>query len=97
MLTLEQFKKRLCRVNHPNWLLVGVNLDDDDKLYVAVNSGQGNMNCAAIECFQSDIKTCVQGMILSGELYLEPHAEPYHFSQEIKVNFYTYKPDIRDK
>jgi hypothetical protein len=41
MLSVEQFKLRLMRPNHPDWLLVGIDANDDSQLYIVSNGGIG--------------------------------------------------------
>jgi hypothetical protein len=56
MLSVEQFKLRLMRPNHPDWLLVGVDANDDSQLYILSNGGMANINCAPIESYLPEIK-----------------------------------------
>ena len=56
MLTVEKFKERLERLNHPDWLLVGVDSKDENQLYLLSNDGMANINCAPIEQYAAEKK-----------------------------------------
>lgn len=71
MISVEQFKLRLMRPNHPDWLLVGVDANDDSQLYILSNGGMANINCAPIELYADQIKYYGREMIAQGELYLK--------------------------
>jgi hypothetical protein len=51
MLTQENFIKRIKQPNSPSWLHVGVDTLDENQLYIAVNGGMNNINCAPIEFY----------------------------------------------
>ena len=76
MLNVEQFKKRLLRPNHPDWILVGIDIQDKKQLYIASNGGMNNINCAPIENYLSEIKSCALELIDEGQLYLKANAKP---------------------
>lgn len=93
MLTVEKFKARLIRPNHPDWLLVGVDSNDESQLYVLVNGGMANINCAPIELYPVEIKKCALEMILQEELYLRPNQKPLRISHGRSTYSYTLKSD----
>ena len=72
MLTQESFIKRIKQPNSPSWLHVGVDTQDEKQLYIAVNGGMNNINCAPIENYLSEIKSCALELIDEGHLYLKP-------------------------
>jgi hypothetical protein len=51
MLTIETFKKRLTKVNSPNWLSVEIDANNVRQLYVVVNGGMRNTVSTPIECY----------------------------------------------
>jgi len=80
MLTVEKFKARLKRPNNPDWLLVGVDSKDEKQLYLLSNDGMNNINCAPIEQYAAEIKTCAREMILLGELFLNKMKNQFAFA-----------------
>lgn len=92
MLTIEKFKARLTRPNHPDWLLVGVDTKDDSQFYILGNGGMGNINCAPIELFSAEVKACVLEMVTQGDLYLKEHETYLRIGQEKSVYSFTLKP-----
>jgi len=89
MLNIEQFKKRLLRPNHPDWILVGIDSHDEKQLYIASNGGMNNTNCAPIENYLSEIKSCALELIDEGQLYLKANAKPLRIGQGRSAYFYT--------
>jgi hypothetical protein len=89
MLNVEQFKKRLLRPNHPDWILVGIDIQDEKQLYIASNGGMNNINCAPIENYLSEIKSCALELIDEGQLYLKTNAKPLRIGQGRSSYFYT--------
>jgi hypothetical protein len=89
MLNVEQFKKRLLRPNHPDWILVGIDTQDEDQLYIASNGGMNNINCGPIENYLSEIKNCALELIDEGQLYLKANAKPLRIGQGRSAYFYT--------
>jgi hypothetical protein len=49
MLTFETFKKRLTKVNSPDWLSVAIDANNVRQLYIIVNGGMGNTISTPIE------------------------------------------------
>jgi hypothetical protein len=68
MLTIKTFKKRLIKVNSPDWLHVAVDANNAEQFYIIVNGGMGNAISAPIEHYLPEIKECVIEMLFSGEL-----------------------------
>jgi len=91
MLTIDKFKARLIRHNHPDWLLVGVDTKDDSRLYILGNGGMGNINCAPIESFPEEIKNYAIEMVTQGELYLKGNEKPLRIGQGNSIYSYTLK------
>jgi hypothetical protein len=93
MLNVEQFEKRLLRPNHPDWILVGIDTQDEKQLYIASNGGMNNINCASIEQYAAEIKICVLEMITQGELYLKPNEKSLRIGQGRSIYCYALKVD----
>jgi len=93
MLTVEKFKARLERPNHPDWLHVGVDTIDESQLYIIVNGGMGNINCAPIEQYVAEIKNCAREMITQELLYLKPDGKSLRIGQGHSIYCYTLKLD----
>jgi len=91
MLTQESFIKRIKQPNSPSWLHVGVDTQDEKQLYIAVNGGMNNINCAPIENYLSEIKSCALELIDEGHLYLKANAKPLRVGQGRSAYFYTLK------
>lgn len=91
MLTQESFIKRIKQPNSPSWLHVGVDTQDENQLYIAVNGGMNNINCAPIESYLAEIKVCAVAMIDEGELFLDKNAKPLRIGQGRSAYFYTLK------
>jgi hypothetical protein len=91
MLTVEQFKRRLLRPNHPDWLLVGVDANDGSQLYILSNGGMANINCAPIELYADEIKHCAQEMILLGELFIKEGDKSLRIGHGRSVYSYSLK------
>lgn len=91
MLTVEKFKARLERPNHPDWLLVGVDSKDEKQLYLLSNGGMGNINCAPIEQYVVEIKTYVLEMISQSELYLRQDEKPVRIGHGKSILSYSLK------
>jgi hypothetical protein len=91
MLTVEKFKVRLKMPNHPDWLLVGVDSKDEKQLYLLSNGGMGNINCAPIEQYAAEIKTCAREMILLGELFLKENEKSVRIGHGRRVYSYSLK------
>jgi len=91
MLTQESFIKRIKQPNSPNWLHVGVDTQDDSQLYIAVNGGMNNINCAPIESYLAEINVCALAMIDEGELFLDKNTKPLRIGQGRSAYFYTLK------
>jgi len=68
MLTIETFKKRLTKVNSPDWLSVAIDANNVRQLYIVVNGGMGNTISTPIERYPPEIKKCIVKMLFSGEL-----------------------------
>tara|TARA_R110002012_G_scaffold52191_1_gene134119 strand:+ start:20662 stop:21183 length:522 start_codon:yes stop_codon:yes gene_type:complete len=93
MLTVEKFKARLERPNHPDWLFVGVDSKDENPLYLLSNDGLNNINCATIEQYAAEIKNCVLSMVAQGELHLNSNEKPLRIGQGRSIYSYTLKSD----
>ena len=93
MLTVKKFKARLIRSNHPDWLHVGVNSKDESQLYIIVNGGMANINCAPIELCAEEIKNCALEMIAQEQLYLKVNEKSLRIGQEQSIYCYTLKSD----
>jgi hypothetical protein len=93
MLTVNKFKRRLIRPNHPDWLLVGVDSKNDHQLYLLSNDGMANINCAPIECYAEEIKIYAQEMIKQGELFLKENEESVRIGNGRSVYVYSLKPN----
>jgi hypothetical protein len=93
MLTVEKFKARLARSNHPDWLHIGDNSKDESQLYIIVNGGMGNINCAPIELYAAEIKSCVLEMITQGQLYLKANEKSLCIGQGHSIYCYALKLD----
>jgi hypothetical protein len=89
MLTQENFIKRIKQPNSPSWLHVGFDTQDEKQLYIAVNGGMNNINCAPIENYLPEIKSCALELIDEGHLYLKANAKPLRISQGRSAYFYT--------
>jgi hypothetical protein len=89
MLTQESFIKRIKQPNSPDWLHVGVDTQDENQLYIAGNGGMNNINCAPIENYLSEIKSCALELIDEGQLYLKANAKPLRIGQVRSAYFYT--------
>jgi len=96
MLTVEKFKARLKRPNHPDWLLVGVDSKDEKQLYLLSNGGMNNINCAPIEQYAAEIKTCAREMILLGEMFLNENEKSVRICHGRSVYSYALKSNIYD-
>jgi hypothetical protein len=94
MLSVEQFKLRLTRPNHPDWLLVGVDANDDSQLYILSNGGMTNINCAPIELYAREIKGCAQEMITQGKLLLKEDEKSVRIGNKRRVYAYSLKSTI---
>lgn len=93
MLTVENFKKRLIRIEHPDWLHVGVDTKDESQLYIIVNGGMGNINCAPIELYPPEIKNCSLEMITQKHLYLKANEKSLRIGHGHSLYCYTVKLD----
>lgn len=93
MLTVEKFKARLERPNHPDWLLVGVDSIDDKQLYLLTNGSINNINCAPIEQYAAEIKICVLNMVAQGELHLKSNEKTLRIGKGRSIYCYTLKLD----
>jgi hypothetical protein len=91
MLTQENFIKRIKQPNSPSWLHVGVDTQNENQLYIAVNGGMNNINCAPIETYLAEIKVCALVMIDEGELFLDKNPKPLRIAQGRSAYFYTLK------
>jgi len=89
MLKVEQFKMRLLRPNHPDWILVGIDTLDEKQLYIAGNGGMNNINCAPIENYLPEIKSCATELIDEGHLYLKANPKALRIGQGRSAYFYT--------
>jgi hypothetical protein len=96
MLTVEKFKARLERPNHPDCLLVGVDSKDEKQLYLLSNGGMGNINCAPIEQYTAEIKTCAREMIILGDFFLNENEKSVRIGQGQSVYSYSLKSNIDD-
>ncbi|WP_441004013.1 hypothetical protein [Pseudocolwellia agarivorans] len=93
MLTVEKFKERLIRVNHPDWMSVGVDSKDASQLYILVNGGMVNINCVPIERYSVEVKNYALEMIKQGELYLKAHEKSLRIGKGKCIYCYTVKLD----
>jgi hypothetical protein len=93
MLTVENFKARLIRYNHPDALRIAVDVIDKSQLYIIVNGGIANINCEPLEQYAAEIKICVLEMITQGELYLKANEKPLRIGQGRSVYCYVLKTD----
>jgi hypothetical protein len=93
MLTIEKFKARLARSNHPDWLHIGVDSKDESQLYIIVNGGMANINCAPIELYPLEIKACALNMITQELLYLKANEKSLRIGQGHSLYCYTLKLD----
>jgi len=96
MLTVEKFKARLKRPNHPDWLLVGVDSKDEKQLYLLSNDGMNNTNCAPIAQYAAEIKTCAREIILLGELFLNENKKSVRIGHRRNVYSYSLKSNTAD-
>jgi hypothetical protein len=96
MLTVEQFKGRLLRPNHPDCLLVGVDANDDSQLYIVSNGGMANINCAPIELYAVEIKNCALEMVSQGELFLKKNEKSVRIGHGRSVYSYSLKSKSDD-
>ena len=74
MLTIETFKKRLMKVNSPDWLNVAVDANNVRQFYIVVNGGMGNTISTPIENYHPEIKAYVVEMLFSGKLIIDKKA-----------------------
>lgn len=93
MLSIEKFKSRLIRPNHPDWLHVGVDSKDKSQLYIIVNGGMANINCAPIERYAPEIKNCALEMITQEHLYLKANEKSLSIGKGHSLYCYTVKSD----
>jgi hypothetical protein len=93
MLTVENFKKRLERPNHPDWLLVAVDSKNKNQLSLLSNAGMGNIHCAPIEWYLEEIKICAREMITQGELFIKKNEGSIRVGNGRSVYVYTLKPN----
>jgi hypothetical protein len=93
MLNVEEFKKRLLRPNHPDWILVSIDTQDENQLYIASNGGMNNINCAPIELYAVEIRTCALEMIEQGELQIKPNEKSLRIGQGRSIYCYILKLD----
>lgn len=93
MLTVERFRERLERPNHPDWLLVGVDSRNESQLYIMVNGGIANINCDPIEQYPPEIKDCALNMVAQDELHLKPNEKSLRIGQGRTIYCYTLKTD----
>lgn len=93
ILTIEKFKARLIRPNHPDWLHVGVHTKDENQLYIIVNGGMENINCAPIELYPLEIKNCALEMITQEQLFLKANEKSLCIGQGHSLYCYTLKLD----
>ena len=93
MLNVEKFKARLIRSNHPDWLHVGVDSKDESQLFIIVNGGMANINCAPIELYAEEIKNCALEMIAQEQLYLKVNEKPLHIGLGRSIYCYAFKED----
>lgn len=93
MLTLEQFKVRLNRTNHPDRLHIGIDSQNESQLYLILNGGIANINCVPIEQYAAEIKTCALEMIRMRQLYLKVNEVPLCIGKERSVYGYSLKLD----
>ncbi len=91
MLTVEKFKERLIRVNHPDWMSVGADIGDESQLYIVSNGGMNNINCFPIEHYPQEIKVCVLNMIAQDELHFKPNQKSLRIDQGRNIYCYTLK------
>ena len=93
MLTVEKFKERLKRTNHPDRLCIGVDSQNESQLYIIVNGGIANVNCDPIELYPLHIKHCVIEMIAQEQLYLKLNEKLLRIGQGDSIYCYTLKLD----
>jgi hypothetical protein len=93
MLTVEKFKERLERINHPDWLLVGVDSKDENQLYLLSNGGMANINCVPIEQYAAEIKISALSMVAQGKLHLKSNEKPLRIGQGRSIYYYTLQSD----
>lgn len=93
MLNVEKFKARLIRSNHPDWLHVGVDSKYKSQLFIIVNGGMANINCAPIELYAKEIKNCALEMIAQEQLYLKVNEKPLRIGQGRSIYCYAFKAD----
>jgi hypothetical protein len=74
-------------------MLVGVDTKDESQLYIIVNGGMGNINCAPIEIYAVEIKNCALEMITQGLLYLKSNEKSLRIGQRHCIYCYTLKLD----
>ncbi len=67
-LIVEKFKARLIRTNHPDWLHIAVDANNENQFYIVGNGGMGTTISASIESYLPEIKVSVISMINSEEL-----------------------------
>jgi hypothetical protein len=93
MLTVENFKARLIRSNHPDALRIAVDVIDKSQLYIIVNGGIANINCEPIEQYAAEIKICALELITQGELYLNANEKQLRIGQGRSIYCYALKAD----
>lgn len=71
MLTVEEFKTRLVRLNSPNWVSVVIDTNNTNQFYIVANGGMGNTISTPIERYPTEIKNCVIHMLSVGELIID--------------------------
>lgn len=93
MLTVEQFTLCLSRPNHTDALFVAVDTQDENQFYIIGNGGMGNINCAPIESFSTEIKYCAREMINQGKLYIQETEKPMRIGDGRSFFSYTLRLD----
>jgi hypothetical protein len=74
---------------HGDGKQIGIDTQDEKQLYIASNGGMNNINCAPIENYLSEIKSCALELIDEGQLYIKANAKPLRIGQGRIAYFYT--------
>ena len=95
MLTVDEFKKRITKVNSPDWMSVVIDANNANQFYIVANGGMGNTISMPVEKFPAEIKACIISMLNSGELVIN---ENKSFLLEINVLVhYLLQPPVQNE
>lgn len=94
MLTIEEFKNRLSRVNSSDWLHVAMDAENTEQFFIVGNGGMGTTISTPIDKLGSEIKACVIEMLEKGELVID-EKRTLLFDRNILVHYLS--PPCTDK